>query len=209
MQNSQILRNRVKTHLLEQIQKGKLKVGKTINLALLSREIGISVTPIREALTQLEQARIINAVPNRGFVVTKLNKVEAKNLYDTIAQMEIMALESSIFSSDDIESLRLQQSKLKQATAPKVRLNARFDFHSLLVKQCANPILLQILDDLKARLLFYEQGFGHDVSFYEKVDNQNEAIIQAIEEDNIPTATLILKMNWMVVSEYIERKMNT
>lgn len=208
MDNADVLRNRVKNHLLEQIEKGELKVGKTINLAALSRKIGISVTPIREALSQLEQARIINAIPNRGFVVAKLTKREAKNLYNTIAQLEIMALESSSFSEDDVESLTLQQLKLKQASSHTTRLDARFGFHDLLVAKCANTILLQILDDLKARILFYEQGFGQDVSFYEKVDNQNDAIIEAIEEDNIPTAALILKMNWMMVSEYIGAQMN-
>ncbi|MEO9513216.1 MAG: GntR family transcriptional regulator [Flavobacteriaceae bacterium] len=208
MQGKQILRNRVKAHLLDQIQKGELKVGKTINLALLSRKMEISVTPIREALSQLEQVRIIDSVPNRGFIVAKLNRNEAKNLYATIAQLEIMALENSFFSSLDIESLQSQQLQLKQTETLKNRLTARFEFHQLLVKKCANPILLQILDDLKARLLFYEYGFGQDVFFYDKVDDQNEAIIHAIAGDNIPTAALILKMNWMVVSEYMETQID-
>jgi DNA-binding GntR family transcriptional regulator len=209
MQPYQILRNTVKAHLLEQIQKGELKVGKTINLAALSRKIGVSVTPIREALSQLEQARIIKAVPNRGFVVSMLTKKEAKNLYDTIAQLEVMALENSIFSEEDVRSLQLQQLKLQQSHTFMTRLKVRFQFHHLLVHKCTNTVLLQILEDLKARLLFYEQGFGQDASFYENVDNQNEAIVRAIEEDNLPTAALILKMNWMVVLEYIERQMST
>lgn len=209
MHQGQILRNTVKTHLLDQIQKGELEVGKTINLAALSRKIGVSVTPIREALSQLEQARIIKAVPNRGFVVSVLTKKEAKNLYETIAQLEVMALENSFFSEEDVQSLRLQQLKLQQSHTFMARLNVRFQFHHLLVHKCSNTVLLQILDDLKARLLFYEQGFGQNASFYENVDNQNEAIVRAIEEDNLPTAALILKMNWMVVMEYIERQMSS
>ncbi len=205
MHNNQILRNRVKSHLLVQIQKGDLVVGKTINLAALSRKIGVSVTPIREALSQLEQARIINAVPNRGFVVTRLSKKEAKNLYETIAQLEIMALENSDFSKEDVSALQVQQLKLQQAYTPVSRLKERFAFHNILVRKCSNAVLMQILETLWARLLFYEQGFGNDASFYENVDNQNEAIIRAIEEDNLPTAALILKMNWMVVLEYVEK----
>ncbi|SNY99913.1 DNA-binding transcriptional regulator, GntR family [Flagellimonas pacifica] len=205
--HQQVLRNQVKAHLLNQIHEGELAMGKTINLAALSRKIGISVTPIREALSQLEQARIIKAVPNRGFVVAGLTKKEAKNLYETIAQLEIMALEDTNFSKEDVERLQNQQVKLKRTNTHLNRLKARFEFHDLLVRKCANTVLLQILDDLKARLLFYEQGFGQDISFYENVDNQNEAIIQAIAEDNVPTAALILKMNWMVVLEYIEKQL--
>ena len=204
---SQALRNQVKNHLLGQIQRGELKVGHTINLAALSRSIGISVTPIREALSQLEHARVIKAIPKRGFVVAQLSKQEAKDLYHTIAQLEIMALESSPFSKDDLILLRLQQSRIQQEGTPTDRLKARFDFHELLVKNCSNTVLLQILDNLKMRLHFYEQGFGEDSSFYGLMNNQNEAIIQAIEEDNVPTAALILKMNWMSVLEYVKIRM--
>ncbi|MCL6265943.1 GntR family transcriptional regulator [Flagellimonas myxillae] len=203
----QILRNQVKSHLLGQIQKGELQVGKTINLASLSRNIGVSVTPIREALSQLEQSRVICAIPNRGFVVPKLNKKEAKNLYETIAQLEITAVESATYHESDLEALRKQQLKLQQAHTSMARLEARLKFHELLVQNSTNLVLLQILDDLKTRLRFYEQGHGNDASFYENVDNQNEAIIRAIEENNVPTAALILKMNWMVVLEYVEKQL--
>ena len=202
----QILRNQVKNYLLGQIQRGELKVGSTINLAALSRSIGISVTPIREALSQLEHARVVKAVRNRGFVVERLNKQEAKDLYHTIAHLEIMALESSSFTKDDIISLRSQHNKMQQMNNPAETLNARFHFHGLLIKNCSNSVLLQILDNLRMRLHFYEQGFGDDPSFYALMNNQNEAMIQAIEEDNIPTATLILKMNWMTVLEYAQNR---
>mgnify|MGYP001083487625 CR=1 FL=1 len=77
-----VLRDKIKEHLLLQIQKGNLKVGKTVNLAALSRATGISVTPIREALSQLEHAQVLQAIPNRGFVVAQLSKSEVKCLID-------------------------------------------------------------------------------------------------------------------------------
>ncbi|MBO0323218.1 GntR family transcriptional regulator [Muricauda sp. CAU 1633] len=204
MSQISVLRDKVKDHLLGQIEKGELAIGKTINLAALSRTIGISVTPIREALSQLEQARVINAVPNRGFVVTHLTKTEARNLYETIAQLEVIALESSIFHLKDMESLRVQEKKLRDEKS----LNKRFEFHRLLVKNCSNSILLQTLDSLKVRLRFYEQGFAKDTSFFDLANRQNEAILQAIQQDNIPTAALILKMNWMTVLDYVHQKMD-
>ncbi len=207
--HQQILRNQVKSHLLHQIQIGALEIGKTINLAALSRNIGISVTPIREALSQLEHARIIKAIPNKGFVVTRLTQREAKNLYETVAQLETMALESSSFSEEDIEPLKTQQTEVHLAHSALDRLKARFRFHDLLVNNCSNTILLQVLEDLKARLLFYEYGFANDTEFYANLDRQNESIIHAIIEDNLPTAALILKMHWMSVLEYIEKRIES
>ncbi len=207
MQTTSNLRDEVRTHLLQQIQTGGLTIGKTINLAALARKIGISVTPIREALSQLEQARIIEAVPNRGFVVTRLSQKEARDLYGIIAQLEVTALESSNFDTEDIENLKSHHDHLKDAKGAQDRLSARFHFHTLLVHKCKNTVLLQILEDLKARLLFYEYQFVHENDFYATVNRQNEAIIQAIEDDNIPTAALILKMNWMSVLELVGKRM--
>lgn len=114
MGKTHALRDEIKDHLLLQIQKGEIKVGKTINLAALSRDTGISVTPIREALSQLEQAQVLQAVPNRGFIVARLSKPEVKNLIEIIAQLEVMALENSVFQPHEMDSLvDLQQKMLK------------------------------------------------------------------------------------------------
>lgn len=203
----QILRDEVKKHLLKQIGKGELQIGKTINLAALSREIGISVTPIREALSQLEHARIIKAIPNRGFIVQKLGAIEAEQLYETIAQLEVMALESSKISEETVASLKtiLQKSAVTGSTGDKIRLS--FEFHEILVQNCDNTILVQILADLKTRLLFYEQALKRETSFYEQIRLQHKAVLEAIEEDNIPTAALILKMHWMNALKHIQQQL--
>lgn len=207
MSKSVILRDTVREHLLRLIHKGELTFGKTINLAAFARNLNVSVTPIREALSQLEQARILRAVPNRGFIVPQFSLDEARNLYLTISELEVLALDSSRFNSKMVNELRKEQLNLQQTHTPDARLASRIHFHHLLLKNCSNTILLEILKDLEARVLFYEQVFIRDASFYEQIDNQNEAIIRAIEEDNVPTAALILKMNWMTVFEYVQKQL--
>ena len=66
---------------------------------------------------------------------------------------------------------------------------------------------LQILNDLKTRIFFYEKAFTNDDSFYNKSNNQHESIIAAIADDNVPTASLLLKMNWMLILNYIQKKL--
>ncbi|UJH67316.1 GntR family transcriptional regulator [Allomuricauda sp. SCSIO 65647] len=209
MLQTTILRDKVKDFILMEMQKGALSVGKTINLAALSRKLGISVTPIREALSQLEESQIIKAVPNRGFVVAELQLKEAKDLYATVSQLEVMAIEDSHFTEKAIRDLKKSLLRLQQSHTHNARLQARYRFHDLLIGHCNNRILIQLLRKLKHRILFYEQAFIRDASVYENVDNQMEAIVQAIEEDNIPTAALILKMNWMIVLQYLEKRLST
>jgi len=202
-----VLRDRVKAHLLCLIHEGKIQFGNTINLAALSRELKVSVTPIREALSQLEQSRILRAIPNRGFVVPEFSLQEARSLFLTMAELEVLALESSTFHARLIRLLQKKQLQLQQTHTAPARLQCRIQFHHLLLQNCSNTILIEILKDLEARILFYEQVFIKEASFYEQIDNQNEAIIRAIEEDNLPTAALILKMNWVTVFEYVQKQL--
>lgn len=204
MGQKSVLRNKIKKHLLSQIQNGSLKVGKTINLAALSRETGISVTPIREALSQLEHAQVLQAIPNRGFVVAKLSKSEIKNLIETIAQLEVMALENTTFESGEIRLLSTLQTKMEEATTIEKGLADRFNFHNHLVRQCNNKVLLQILKDLKLRLHFYEHDFITDFDFFQNLNIQTRSVVEAIQEDNVPTAALILRMHWLSILDHIE-----
>lgn len=201
------LRTQVRDHLLSQMVKGELQIGKTINLAALSRELNISVTPIREALTQLQQANIIKAIPNRGFIIAELDVKEAEDLYNLVASLEVMAIENTEFDTQDIEALKLQQQVFEDAKDALSRIQADLEFHRLLTKGYENDLALQILNDLKTRIFFYERAFMTDDSFYNKSDNQHDAIISAIADDNVPTASLLLKMNWILILNYIQKKL--
>jgi DNA-binding GntR family transcriptional regulator len=207
--SSTILRDTVKSHLLKEIQAGNLTIGKTINLAELSRKLSISVTPIREALSQLEESAIVKAIPNRGFIINELSLNEAIDLYNTVAQLEVIALDSSSFNENLKDRLKSLQLKLQQSHTAKTRLSIRLLFHEALVEACDNKILKAILIKLKTRILFYEQLYINDSTFNETIDNQNEGVLRAIEEDNLPTAALILKMNWMTVLDYLKKQFNS
>ncbi|QCX00048.1 GntR family transcriptional regulator [Aggregatimonas sangjinii] len=207
MNNKANLRDTVREYLLQQMRKGHLNAGDSINLAALSRELNVSVTPIREALTQLQQSQVIEAIPNRGFFIKELSNDEAKNLYEIVAQLEVLALEQSHFDEGTITYLRTQQKLIQQADDPLERINAYMDFHTLLTKNYGNSVAQQILGDLRTRVFLYEKTFMADDSFYYNSDNQHEAIISAIEEDNLPSAALVLRMNWLLIQDYIEKQL--
>ncbi len=202
-----IFRDQVREHLLQQMKKGNLREGQIINLAALARELKVSVTPIREALTQLQQSRIITAIPNRGFIISELSQNEAKDLYELVADLEVMAIENSTFTEDSVASLKMQQIVFKTAEDTVDRINAKLEFHRLLTCNYGNALTQQILEDLKIRIFFYEREFMADDFLYSKSDNQHDAIISAIEGDNVPTASLVLKMNWMLILDYIQKQL--
>ena len=201
------LRDQVRDYLLSEMITGNLKTGKTINLAALARHLNVSVTPIREALTQLQQAHIIKAIPNRGFIIAELDVEEAEDLYELVANLEVMAIENTEFSQEDIVNLKNQQEVFENASNAIDRIQADLEFHRLLTKGYKNDLALKILHDLKTRIFFYERAFTNDDSFYNKSDNQHDSIISAIADDNVPTASLLLKMNWMLILNYVQKKL--
>ena len=102
-------RDQVREYLQNQMLLGNLDAGQTLSLAGLARELNVSVTPIREALTQLEQAKIIGSIPNRGFVILNIDTSEAKNVYELIATLEALAIENSAFSVSAVKELKSAQ----------------------------------------------------------------------------------------------------
>ncbi len=202
-----IFRDEVREHLLLEMRQGNLQEGQVINLAALARKLGVSVTPIREALTQLQQSRIITAIPNRGFIISELSLKEAQDLYDLVADLEVLALENSSFDEASIEKLKSQQVVFKNAEDTIARIGAKLEFHRLLTENYSNALAQRILEDLKIRIFFYEREFMADDLLYSKSDNQHDAIISAITDDNLPTACLVLKMNWMLILDYIQKQL--
>jgi DNA-binding GntR family transcriptional regulator len=202
-----ILRNQVREHLLKQMQLGELDPGQRINLAALARVLNVSVTPIREALTQLQQSHIVRAIPNRGFIIAEVNHEEAKNLYELVAHLEVLALEQSTFDEATIDALKKQRTLIAETEESLERVYAYMEFHRLLTANYHNAVVQQILKDLKSRVFFYEREFMADDSFHYNSNDQHDAIISAIEDNNIPSAALVLKMNWMFVQDYIEKQL--
>jgi len=207
MANKMNYRDTVREYLLQEMQRGALAPGQRINLAALSRALGVSVTPIREALTQLQQSHIVRAIPNKGFSIAAINHEEAKNLYELVAHLEVLALEESEFDHTSILQLKKQRDFIANAQNALDRVNAYMEFHRLLTSNYKNSVVQQILKDLKTRVFFYERAFMADDSFHYNSNDQHDAIISAIEDDNIPSAALVLRMNWKLIQNYIEKQL--
>lgn len=192
---------------MQQMRLGQLKMGRTVNLAAMARELKVSVTPIREALTQLQQAGIVTAVPNRGFVISELNRTEARELYDLIANLETMAMENATYPPALLQQMETSLAALGHVGEPDHRILMKFDFHRTLTRPYGNSLAQKIMEELRTRVIFYERSLLTDTDFSEKSTMQYEGIVAAIREENVPTAALILKMNWMLTLDAVQKRL--
>ncbi len=91
-QVSPALRHEVRNHLRNLIFDGTLLPGDRIVESRLARELGISQTPVREALRELEQMGLVVSYPNRGSSVRKIAPADAEEMYTLRAHLEAMAI---------------------------------------------------------------------------------------------------------------------
>ena len=123
-----VLRDQVRQFLQNEMLKRNIAFGERLSLADIARQIDVSVTPIREALTQLEQAGIVTTIANRGFFVPRLSVQEAGEIYPIISSLESMAVEQSPYSSRQLKRLRTVQTDFEKAGNEEeaVKLDLRF-----------------------------------------------------------------------------------
>lgn len=202
MIEKKIFRDQVREHLVSKMRSGTLKDGELISLAGLARELEVSVTPIREALTQLEQSHVVVGIPNRGFLIPEPSAHEAKNVYELIAALEALAIQNSAVTPSLLKKLKDKGKQFASAKEGLTRINTDMEFHKVLISNYNNLIALQIIDDLKTRIFFYEKRFM-DVSNHVQSIKDHDNIIAALETGNRTQAAAIVQKNWLQILTHI------
>lgn len=87
------LSDQVYEYVFHRIKIGKIAVGDKIDEAELIKELGISRTPIREALIQMTSDNLLENVPRKGFFVKSVDEVEMQECFAVIAQLDAYAME--------------------------------------------------------------------------------------------------------------------
>ncbi|MGD0556134.1 MAG: GntR family transcriptional regulator [Streptosporangiaceae bacterium] len=128
---------------------GELTPGQPLVETDLAGQLGVSKTPVREALKTLAGAGLVTMLPYKGAVVRSVTTEEARHLYDLRILLEPEALMRSIAGRHDWTVARLALDRAASATDQAERSLANRDFHRELYGGCGNPMLIQILDDLR------------------------------------------------------------
>jgi GntR family transcriptional regulator, trigonelline degradation regulator len=151
----------VRLQVVQTLRKAILKGRFAPGARLVEREIcelmGVSRVSIREAFRQLESEGIIENVPNRGPVVAKLNKAQAKDVYE--ARQALEALAAKLFASNATEKQVEELDKATESLALAYRsgnvdeiLAAKDVFYGLLYSGCGNKVAPEMLTILNTRI---------------------------------------------------------
>jgi len=155
--NYKSLKDHVYDYLRKQMQKGRIRPGSLINMDDTCRKLGVSKTPMREALLQLEMEDFVTILPRRGIVVNRLTLDDIRCYYDIIGALESKALAVSIsrFKPSDIKAMDHLVEGMDQALAEDnfdLYYERNLRFHDMYLKPCANPTLIKVVQTIKKRL---------------------------------------------------------
>ena len=201
-----IYKNEVREILLESILKGKIEPGHRISLPALARELDISVTPIREALTQLTETGIISYVANKGFLVNELTVEEAQEIYELMIVLEGNAIQKSQFNENQIADLIQINSDLIEAKNSLDILKYDRKFHQKLIENYKNKSAQKIIEILRVRISMYEYAFWIESQKNQSAKMHND-IINHIRSKDIIAAKNIVAHNWMISITHISKKL--
>src|SRR3954451_12436973 len=140
------------TRVRELILAGDLEPGSVINQAQLAKTIGISTTPLREALRRLMQQGLVELDAHRDARVTQLDAEEARDLLEVRRSLDPMAasLAAERRTRQDLAEMRTCLDGLETLPSnPTVgQLNAHRRFHSAIYRASHNAMLIEMLDGL-------------------------------------------------------------
>ncbi len=151
------LKEQVYDYLREQMQKGVLRPGSAINMDESCRKLGVSKTPLREALLQLEIEDFVTILPRRGIVVNVLSLEDIKNFYDIIGALEARALATSFsqLTPSDMTAMERLIAAMDRALAADdfdLYYERNLRFHDIYLNPCRNATLLKVVNTIKKRL---------------------------------------------------------
>lgn len=212
MINQKSLREQVYEFLRGELHKGNLAPGASINLTQVSESLGISKTPLRDALIQLESEGFVTISPRRGVFVNRLSLDDIKHCYEIIGALEAAVL-VSVFDKLRSECLQEMKRLNEEIVAALTRedydayYQLNIQFHHVFVDVSENELLKRIILPMKQRLYDFPQR-GYIRKWEEQNCRDHEALIEAIEKgDKCAAATVWRDRHWSytVQEPYIKK----
>ncbi|WP_020668674.1 GntR family transcriptional regulator [Amycolatopsis nigrescens] len=190
------LRAAVYDRVVERLSTGRLRPGEPITEAGLGQSLGVSRSPVREALLRLEAEGVLESFPARGFLVRPLDAVEAAELYPIIAELEGLAVRTSPAERSDVDVLRELDDRLLRATDPVEKWRLDTEFHERIVEHCPNATLRAMLASIRIRLSRYEITFMREGDRSVRSAGQHREILDALADGDRERAGAVIARNW-------------
>jgi DNA-binding GntR family transcriptional regulator len=180
------LKNLVYAYLREQMQSGELKQGDTLNMGKTAQRLGVSKTPLREALIKLEAEGFVKIIPWRGVVVSELTLQDFKDCYQIIGALECSALLAAfpLFQDTDIRRMAATNAAMRKAIRADDfdgYYEKNVEFHKAYLDLGGNATLSETVDILKKKLYEFSRPRAFLREWEEVSMKEHESLVELLQ----------------------------
>lgn len=181
------LRDVVFNTLRGAILRGDLKPGQRLMEIQLANQLGVSRTPVREAIRKLELDGLVKMVPRKGAEVAQISEKHVKDVLEVRSALEELAGELACdrMSSEELEELkRINRTFQQICDSDDITSIANMDesFHMVIYRSTGNERLYQMVNALREQMYRYRLEHVKNKSNRATLVREHEEIIQALEK---------------------------
>lgn len=182
--------------LRRMIVDGTLPAGDRVNEVHLSRSLGISRTPLREALGYLVAEKALKVVPRHGYYVCPLTFDEFKDIYSIRPILDPEALRlAGIPSPERLDRLEELNRRIGESNDLEETINLDDKWHLELLAGCPNRELVALIEQNIARTRRYEMALMREQNNVSNATDEHTAIIAALRAGVLDEACYALRRN--------------
>jgi DNA-binding GntR family transcriptional regulator len=190
---------RVYNQIKQLILCNEIMPGQKLHHQELSERLGVSRTPVREALTRLVQEGYVSFLPNRGFTCKEIRIQEAEELYDLREALEAFAVEKAIakLTQASLDQLRKKMSSYGrdvQKRFTRERLVYDQDVHMQIIRLAGNETLTNTLSHVFDRIVLKRRTDGlYDPARGLTAHEEHMRLLDAMQQRNVSAAVAIIR----------------
>lgn len=179
------LRDVVFNTLRQAILTGELKPGERLMEIHLANKLGVSRTPIREAIRKLELEGLVTMIPRRGAEVAQITEKSMSDVLEVRRALDALCVELACerITEEDLARLKQACDAFEEAVRSRdIKKVARADveLHDIIVQATGNQRLVQLINNLSEQMYRYRFEYIKDISQHQRLVEEHRRIYDSI-----------------------------
>lgn len=194
------LREVVFQTLRNAIVQGEFEPGERLMEITLANRLGVSRTPVREAIRMLELEGLVVMIPRKGAEVARITEKDLKDALEIRMAIEELATTLACQRIDTEGKNKLKQAciSFREAIGSKLVpsiVDADVKFHDVIFEATNNPRLINLAQNLREQVYRYRVEYVKDFGYHDKLVSEHDAITNAILMGDSEKAKEIMRMH--------------
>lgn len=192
------LRDVVFHTLREAILRGELKPGERLMELQLAAKLGVSRTPIREAIRMLEQEGLAVTIPRKGAEVAKMTEKDMRDVLQVREALDELAatIACEQMTAEQLDALKITMREFEEYTKTgnvKKIAEADVKFHDIIYQATGNPKLVNIVSNLREQMYRYRIEYLKDEKNYPVLIREHSEIVEGLMAKDKEKVTAVMQ----------------